>query len=138
MSLRRRFLLGRVDGEAVYAQLRATVSAGDDPMLQQLIASTVGRAGARLIDVTARAAAGSRAVQAVRIGQHSWRGWPPMLRLRGIGLMALTAVATHVAMIATTPTPGAWRWLLPGLVGAFGMVVLGLSYFGPRPAGTRD
>lgn len=138
MSLLRRLSAGRFDGEGVYARLRATESAGDEPMWQQLMASTVGRAGAWLIDITKSAAAESAAVRVVRVASQAWEAMPAVLRLRETGVMTLAAVVTNVAMTALSPTPGAWRWLLPALAAAFGFVLVGLSYCGPRRTEDRN
>lgn len=141
MSQGHRILVGRLDRGESDAQLRTMGVAGDDRLWDELMGSAVGRVGAWFIDLTARAAADSAAVAAMRAVRRAWDTWPPLLRLRGIGVMTLTAVVTHLAMTASAPTPGAWRWLLPGLAGVFGVVVLGLSYGGPdRPheTGARD
>ena len=137
MSLLRRLSAHGLDGEMVYARLRATESMGDDPMWQQLMSSTLGRAGAWLIEISVRSATDSTAVKMVRQVRRVWDAWPPTMRLRGIGLMTVTAVATHLAMTASTPVPGPWRLLLPGLAGTFGFLALSLSYFGPRAARER-
>lgn len=138
MSLQRRILAGRCDGDANCASVRATQAAGDGLLWEQFRSSTVGRAGAQLINLATRAAADSTVVQTVRQARHTWDAWPPVMRLRGIGLMTLCAVATHLAMTASTLVPGLWRFLLPGLAGAFGVVVLGLSYLGPHATEERD
>lgn len=138
MSLLRHLSAGRLDGDAIRARLRATEAAGDDRLWEQLMSSIVGRAGARLIDITTRAAADSIVVTALRTGYDAWPALPAVVRFRALGLLILTAVATHLVMTASTPTPGAWRFLLPGLAATFGVVALGLSYFGPREPGTGD
>lgn len=137
MSLLRRLSAGRYDGESAYARLRATESVSDEAMWEELMSSTIGRAGARLIDITSLAATESVAVGALRRAGRAWQAMPPVLRLRQVGLMTLAAVATNVAMTAASSTPGAWQWLLPALAAVFGLVLVGLSCCGPRPTEER-
>jgi hypothetical protein len=97
-----------------------------------LTESVIGRLGGAAIEVTARAAAGSRIVGAARQATARWRSLDPASKYRAAGAFAIAAAATHVAMRLPHHLPGAWWLILPSLAGAFGAALIGLSFLAPR------
>ena len=105
----------------------------DDRVWTQLTESVIGRLGGAAIEVTARAAAGSRMAGAARQSTAMWRSLDPAIKYRAVGAFALAAAATHVAMVLPHHAPGAWWLILPSLAGAFGVALIALSLPAPRP-----
>ena len=109
----------------------------DDRVWTQLTESVIGRLGGAAIEVTARAAAGSRIAGAARQSTATWRRLDPAIRYRAAGAFALAAAGTHVAILLPHHPPGAWWLILPSLAGAFGVVLIALSCLAPR-SGAAD
>ena len=109
----------------------------DDKVWTQLTESVIGRLGGAAIEVTARAAAGSRTAGAARQTTATWKRLDPAIKYRAAGAFVLTAAATHVAMVLPHHPPGAWWLILPSLAGALGVVLIALSFLAPR-AGAAD
>ena len=104
----------------------------DDRVWTQLTESVIGRIGGAAIEVTARAAAGSRIVGAARQWRATWKRLDPAIKYRAAGAFTLAAAATHVAMLLPHQPPGAWWLILPSLAGVFGVVLIALSFLSPR------
>ena len=104
----------------------------DDKVWTQLTESVMGRLGAAAIEVTSRAAAGSRVAGAARQSRARWTSLDPAIRYRALGAFALAASTTHVAMVLPHRAPGAWWLLLPSLAAAFGVALIALSFLAPR------
>ena len=109
----------------------------DETVWTQLTESVIGRLGGAAIEVTGRAAAESRIAGAAQQSAVAWRRLGVAVKYRAIGSMALTAAATHVAMLLPHHPPGAWWLILPSIAGAFGVTLIALSMVAPR-AGAAD
>ena len=109
----------------------------DDTVWTQLTESAIGRLGGAAIEVTARAAAGSRIAGAAQRSTAAWTRLAPAMKYRAAGTLALVAAATHVAMLLPHHPPGAWWLILPSLAASFGVVLIALPLLAPR-AGVAD
>ena len=133
-----RFLL--LNSRMVEARLRA-ITAPDtaDPveLWDELDRSLPGRVIGAVDRVLTRATPESRARTAWRAVSLPLVSLDPVRRMGAVGVVALTAAVTHIALVATTVPVGGWWLILPGIVGLFGVTALMLSFLGP-PAKGQD
>ena len=109
----------------------------DDTVWTQLTESGIGRLGGAAIEMTARAAAGSRIASAAQRATAAWTRLAPAIKYRAVGALALAAAVTHIALLLPHHPPGAWWLILPSLAGAFGVALIALSLLTPR-SGAAD
>jgi len=108
----------------------------DDTVWTQLTEGAIGRLGGAAIEVTRRAAAESRIAGAAQRSTTAWTRLAPAMKYRAVGALALAAVVTHIALLLPHHPPGVWWLILPSLVGAFGGVLVALSFLAPRSGAT--
>ncbi len=81
------------------------------------------------------AAPDSRAAVPLHRARAAWLALAPIQRMRTEGATALLAACVHVALQASARPAGWWWLILPGLLAAFGIMAVGLSFFGPPVKG---
>jgi len=109
----------------------------DATVWRQLTESAIGRFGGAAIEITTRATADSRIVGTAKRARTAWARLAAPIKHRVAGTVTLAAAVTHVAMMLPQHPPGAWWLIVPSLAGAFGLVLIGLSFLTPR-AGAAD
>jgi hypothetical protein len=57
--------------------------------------------------------------------------------MRAIGIVALAAAATHVALQGSRQPVGPWWLILPGMAAVFGLIALAVSWSGVRAGAGR-
>lgn len=81
------------------------------------------------------AAPDSRAAVPLRRARAAWLALAPIQQMRTVGATALLAACVHLALQASVRPAGWWWLILPGLLAAFGILAVGLSFFGPPVKG---
>jgi EamA domain-containing membrane protein RarD len=137
MNALSRFLdAGLADAERRIAR-RLPPPLTDHPWVANVVASgTVARGIARVIAAGRASLGSSRVVALLRPLAASWREADWAAQRRGLGVLLLTAVATHLVLVLASTTPRGWLWLiLPGMASAVGLLLLAAA--SRRPAANR-
>lgn len=106
----------------------------DHPWVRDSIGSGIVSGWIARAVAMARAACGSSiALAAVRTAQSAWAAAHWSARRRTIGLLLLTAVAVHAALMSWNGPPAGWIWtIVPGLTTALAVLLLIASVTPPR------
>lgn len=137
MTLAQFLRLNFGDAERRLARLTAPDVDDQAALWTMLNDSTPGRALTALATASERAAPESRGAQAWRKAAAAWLDLPPVLRMRSIGAVALTASLVHVGLTLAVQPVGWWWLIVPAMVAAFGGAALILSWSATPPAGER-
>ena len=135
MTIGRFLLLNWRAVEARLLGLTALDTADPPGLWDELDRSVPGRVIGAVDRVLTRAAPASRARAAWRALSLPLVAVDPVRRMGAIGTVALTAAATHIALVSTTAPVGGWWLILPGIVGVFGMTAIAMSFLGPAGKG---
>ncbi|MDP2389391.1 MAG: hypothetical protein Q8N52_03600 [Acidobacteriota bacterium] len=137
MTIGQFLLLSWQDAEARLRSVTAPDTADPVELWDELDRSLPGRVIGAVDRVLTRATPESRARAAWRAVSLPLVLLDPVRRMGAVGVVALTAAVTHVALVATTAPVGGWWLILPGIVGLFGVTAITLSFLGP-PTKVRD
>ena len=109
----------------------------DHPWVAHVVASGIVARGIARVIAAGRASLGSSRVLArLRPLAASWQAADWASQRRGLGVLLLAAVATHLVLVLASTAPRGWLWLiLPGIAAAVGLLLLAAAP--RRPAANR-
>jgi hypothetical protein len=103
------------------------VNASDQGLWKQLAESVIGRLAAALFAAFTAARDGSRLIARTNDARDAWQSFTPSMQWQFIGTVLLFSVLTHVGLLAFQRPSGYWWWAIPGMAGAFALLLLALA-----------